>query len=231
LHPESRNADRQLTSINARVSGLCQEICGDMEAGILTDQNQPIITSEARARLARFLGILSRHRVAVFILVILGIWFFGHLRNPGSGPSSSGSAPSVSSAHHMKLKRFWAYEWKKFESGNPFFTCDYTTLTCRRGFETHLGTALFVTLADDRRTEISHLWCVRAGAAQPLCFSFDTGEELNTSGKTPPVTQDMPENCVTPTDDCDRWIWRSLKGDYLAQLMQFPRAGPALTDK
>jgi len=41
----------------------------------------------------------------------------------------------------------------------------------------------------------------------------------------------MPENCVTPTDDCDRWIWRTLKGDYLAQLMQFPRKGPALTDK
>lgn len=65
-----------------------------MGAGILTDQNQPIITPDARARLARFLGILSRHRVAVFILVILGIWFLGQLRNPGSGPSSSGSAPS-----------------------------------------------------------------------------------------------------------------------------------------
>jgi hypothetical protein len=60
-----------------------------MGAGILTDQNQPIITPEARARLVRFLGILSRHRVAVFIVVILGIWFLGQLRNPGSGPSSS----------------------------------------------------------------------------------------------------------------------------------------------
>jgi len=48
--------------------------------------------------------------------------------------------------------------------------------------------SLFVTLADDRKTEIAHTWC------RFVCLSFDTGEvqNLQIPEDEPPVTQDIP---------------------------------------
>jgi hypothetical protein len=133
-------------------------------------------------------------------------------------------------AGEMKLKRLWAYEWARFEYCNPkkalvgcpkpFFTCDYTTLTCRRGFSFDFANStLFVILADDRKTELSHLWCHPA-----VCLSFDTGEVRNGARNAAPerwlpLTQDIPENCVNPTQECDRWISRTVGGQgYLGAL-------------
>jgi hypothetical protein len=58
----------------------------------LTDQNQPIITPEGRTGLDRIVGILSRYRVAFFILLLVVL---GLLSHSGSGPNDSGSVNLV----------------------------------------------------------------------------------------------------------------------------------------
>jgi len=193
----------------------------------LTDRWDDGLVLEGRAGLDRIVGILSRYRVAFFILLLAVLGLASH---SGSGPSDSGSAPSVTntdsaiqaptaaaseaSANQMKLKYFWVYQWARFEGCRsaacrlyvkPFFDCDYTTLTCRRGFQYQDTASIWVTLADDRKTELAHSWCSPMGA----CLSFDTGEVTDNVNRriVLTLTQDIPEDCVTPKiRNCEQYV-------------------------
>lgn len=119
-----------------------------------------------------------------------------------SGKTTASAEPNstTSSAREMKLKRLWHEEWARLEQIDPqkrpwlpqqMLHCDYTTLTCQRGwYDINDHLSLYMILAEDRKTEIAHLFCVDKN-----CMSFDTGEVQQYNLKFM-IAADIPENCL-----------------------------------
>ena len=94
-----------------------------------------------------------------------------------------------------------------------YFSCDYTSLTCQRGYH-YYNWFLFEALADDRKTTLSHRYCIveigRRGTRYETCLDFDSGEVQDTTNsmRNLTITDDMPENCLdVMLKECAvRWI-------------------------
>jgi hypothetical protein len=127
------------------------------------------------------------------------------------------------SAGEMKLNNFWKYELQRWERcepkssprmcGEQYFDCNYTTKTCQRGYRYSGISFLFVVLDEDRKTEISHLFC-SFGTNTQHCLSFDTGQAESkrlSDGETLvnfTLREDIPQNCLdgSVTAPCDMWV-------------------------
>lgn len=80
------------------------------------------------------------------------------------------------SVSEMKCPKGWAYFNNMYRQtgAEPYMHCDFTTLTCERGFITHLRditSRVFELLAKDRQTVIGHYMCPGSGG----CMDFDSG--------------------------------------------------------
>jgi hypothetical protein len=133
----------------------------------------------------------------------------------------------------IKLQRLWTYEWDRWKNCEPginlcrereeYFSCDYTSQTCQSGYKGGGTIFLFVLLANDRKTEIAHRFCIEGTPV--ACLSFDTGE---VSSRMPGrVLDDMPESCVDFTRDrnsrlkaCSEWISLNVPEPVLADALE-----------
>ena len=174
-----------------------------------------------------------RRLLLIIVLIVLAGWYLLSKVADRSSSTSVGSATGqtvLTPRGGMKLKRFWSYEldrWQRCAEVDgplvcePYFVCNYTSQTCQSGYRSQtLPVYLFVLLADDRKTVISHQFCWRNNS----CLSFDTGEVWDRYESSYTVSADIPENCVLSSCDIGSWIDKNFfrQSEMTQSLLGFP---------